>query len=363
MTEVSTLARRLALGQEVASTSLSDAAWSELASFARDQRLEGVLLEAVTAGRLPATDEQHRRAEDWQLEAMERCVSVEALVGRICDELQARGIPLCALKGLAACRLDRPHPELRSYFDADLLVRPEHLDSTYSVLASMGLRRRFVEPAEGFDRRFGKGSAFVAPDHREIDLHRTLAMGSLGISVDADELWSGVVPITVAGRSMLALGAEARALHACVHAAASSRPPRWQTLLDLIALDRADLDLSRFTELCRSWRYDEVVTRALHILTEELGPGLTPHLDVAARQLRSTRWQRTTLRAYRRVGAGYAARTLVALPVIDGWWERARFVRALARPQRRYVDQVHGSSIRRWRSAVADVRAIVGRPR
>ena len=109
-------------------------------------------------------------------------------------------------------------------FDADLLVRPECLDQAYRVLDDLGFGRRSIEPAPGFDTLLGKGTAFVDNDRREIDLHRSLAMGWLGISVVIDELWEGVVPIEIAGRELFALSAEARLLHSCVHAVASVEP-------------------------------------------------------------------------------------------------------------------------------------------
>lgn len=363
MTDLRELGRRLVSDDEIAASPLPADAWAGFEAFVRHQRLEGALVDAISTERLPVTDDQHVLALQAHLMSMERSVSIEALVGEVVDRLSEHGIAVCALKGLAACRLDRSRPELRSFFDADLLVRPEDLEPTYAILTGMGLRRRFVEPAVGFDREFGKGSAFISPDRREIDLHRTLAMGSLGISVDPDELWSDSVSIDVAGRPMHALGAEARALHACVHAAASTTPPRWPTLLDLVELDRSGLEPDRFIARCQSWRYDAVVLCALDLLATEIGPNLVPTIASTAAELRATRLQRMTLDAYRRPHTGYASRSLLAVPVIKGWRRRARFVRALTRPRRQYVEQVHGTPGARWRSAFEDLHALVRRRR
>lgn len=363
MTGLRELGRRLVRDDEIATEPLSADAWAEFEAFVRHQRLEGVVVDAIATDRLRVTEEQRELALSAHLTAMERSVSIEALVGLVVDRLAEHGIAVCALKGVAACRLDRSRPELRSFFDADLLVRPEDLEQTYATMTTMGLRRRFVEPAAGFDRDFGKGSAFTSPDRREIDLHRTLAMGALGISVDPDELWSDSVSIEVAGRPMQALGAEARALHACVHAAASTTPPRWPTLIDLVELDRSGLELDRFIALCRSWRYDAVVLCALDLLATELGPALVPTIASTVGELRATRLQQMTLDAYRRPDTGYASRSVLAVPVIKGWRRRARFVRALAKPRRPYVEQVHGTTGARWRSAFEDVHALIRRRR
>lgn len=353
------IARRLVTGTEVCVDPLSASEWSEVEALVRHERIEGYRHAAILDGRMAATAAQATAAEERLVASMERAVAIEALVGRIADEFGAHDVQLVALKGLAACRLDRERPELRSFFDADMLVKSECLGVAYRVLEELGFRRRFVEPAPGFDAKFGKGTAFVDDERRELDLHRTLAMGSLGISVVTDELWEGLVPIEIAGREVFALSAEARLLHACVHAAASIEPPRWHTLLDIREIEARGFSAERAATLARSWRYDAVVQQAIELHDEHLGPDGIDRLRQVASTLRPTRLQGLTLAGYRRRGTGYASRSLLALPVIDGWRERFRFAQTLLTPSRDYVKHHHRSRRSRWRSAARDIRTLL----
>lgn len=345
------LARALVLGEPVSEEPLSPDEWSSLDSVVRRERIEGYLDLALLDGRLAATDEQRTAAAAQLAGSMERSVAIEAMVGRVVDSLTEENIEVAALKGLAACRLDRSSTELRSFFDADLLVRPADLDRTYALLTELGFDRRFTEPRPGFDARFGKGSAFVDDERREIDLHRTLAMGSLGISVEIDELWDEAVPIEVAGRGLSALSPETRLLHACVHAAASIEPPRWHTLLDMREIDDRGVDADRLRRLVESWRYQAVIRSAVALHDHELGADGIRTLRAVADAVSESRLQRRTLAAYRQRGSGYASRSLLAVPVIRGWRDRAEFVRALIVPDRAYVDHHHTSRWERFRAA------------
>jgi len=363
MIDPASICREVLLDQQAMGGPLGNDDFASLHSFVRHQRLDGYLREAILDGRVQTSEKQSEAVERKLVESMERSVAIEAMVGGVCDTLAAEGVTPVALKGLAACRLDRPRPELRSFFDADLLVRPDDLDRTYSLLTRHGFDRRFAEARPGFDATFGKGTAFVDSDGRELDLHRTLAMGSLGISVEVEGLWEDLIPIEIAGRQIFALSPEARLLHACVHAAASAEPPRWHTLIDIASIDRAGFSVDRTVDLARAWQYDAVVHCALALTRHHLGGVRTARLSELEERTKPTRLQLLTLRAYQNAGTGYASRSLLAIPVIPTLRLRARFIRSLMAPSSGYSSDRYTTRRERWLSALRDFRSLARAPR
>jgi hypothetical protein len=330
--------------------------WWHLMAAARHERITGLLVRAILDGALPATSEQAEEAGLAHRASMVTALALEASLVGTAALLEGAGIDHRVLKGTGVAHLDYPDPTLRSFGDVDLLVRSSQFDDAVEVLVGVGHRRRFPEPRPGFDRRFSKGSCLVSPGGHEIDLHRTLAMGPYGVRLDLDDLWRRSSTFELAGRQFHALGPEERFLHACVHAALGDKTPRLASLRDVAQMQLArplDLDLTR--RLSTSWGADAVVARAVGMAGDVLG--LEPDGPLArwAVGFSPGRRDRRHLAVYTGANPTSAAKSFAAVRAIPGFRDKAAFVYALARPDRRYLEQRHERPTRRWLRGLTQV--------
>ena len=111
----------------------------------------------------------------------------------------AEGIDFVVLKGPALAHTRYRDPSLRLFADLDLLVRSGQVDRRLAPPSAEPARRpppSCPSCGHGFDDRFGKEvmlrtpATADAPDGFEIDLHRTLIAGALGLTIPLDELFA-----------------------------------------------------------------------------------------------------------------------------------------------------------------------------
>ena len=81
---------------------------------------------------------------------------------------------------------------------------------------------------------FAKGATLLDPTGYEIDVHRTLAPGSFGLTVDEAALWADRQPFGLAGTTFHALDASARLAHTAAHRLLGGPVPRLSTVRDLL---------------------------------------------------------------------------------------------------------------------------------
>ncbi|HEV2068511.1 MAG TPA: nucleotidyltransferase family protein [Acidimicrobiales bacterium] len=342
---------------EVPPRPLGDDEWRSMISAANGQRLAGVLARAVADGSFPASPSQQAAAAELAFRATRLDVRLERSLLRVVDLLAAAGLETRVLKGSAVAHLDYPEPGMRSFSDVDLLLRSEDFDAAVVALSSAGYRRRYPQPRPGFDRRFGKGACLVSPSQgHEIDLHRTLVLGPLGLTIPLHRLWERSSSFDLAGRSLAALAPEDRFLHACHHAVLGQQPPRLVPLRDVAQMTLSpSLDEEQVRARCREWRAEAVVAEAVRCTWDSLKIDTSTSLSLWARSYRPTRRERSALRSY--AGAGtYSAKALASVRVIPGLRGKAAYVSALAFPQARYVRNRHGGRLRRWGHAIHDAR-------
>ena len=213
---------------------LADDEWHQLLAVVRAERLEPQLAGAVTKATTTATPSQIDQAQSLHGRAMATTLLLDRKLLEIAALFDGAGVDFLALKGAAVAHLDRPDPSWRAYGDVDLLVPAPHIDTAERLLADAGGRRSYRSPRPDFDRRFGKGSSFRMADGLEVDLHRTLALGPFGLTIEPRSLFAGRESFALGGRGVLALDRPRRFLHACYHAVLGRARPRLVPLLDLI---------------------------------------------------------------------------------------------------------------------------------
>jgi len=278
------------------------------------------------------------------------------------EVLESAAVETRVLKGSGVAYLDYADPALRPFIDVDLLIRPHQFDAAVAALVAAGYIRIFPEPRPAFDRRFSKGTSFTAPDGFELDLHRTFVMGPYGLTLDLEELWKRSQEFDLAGRTLSALGAEERLLHACYHAALGDAPPRLLPRRDIAEmLLFGEHDLDRLYQLSTASRADSVLAHAVCSTWETLAITDSVALSAWASAYRTPDRDRKDIDVYLRPQSNYAAKSIAALRALPKWRDRVAFLTALTLPQSDYLGRRHRSLGSRLRHGVTD--AMRGRTR
>ena len=317
-------------------------AWTEFLAGCEENRVLGLLADAVRTGacRLP----------DYQRESVEsRCgwwlahdLVVERQLLRVAGVLDGAGIEFRVLKGVALANSIYAEPSLRLFGDIDLVVDPDHFVRAAAVIAeALSGTRELPELRPGFDQRFGR-EILLRCDGLEVDLHRTLVDGPFGLWVRLDDLFAEKRTFLLGGRALPRLGDAARFVHACMAAVLGDWPPRRIAQRDIAELlvggERAGaLGAAPVQELAARWRATAVVALAIRTTVADLGLETGHPLITWAQGYRSSVGDRLLLASYRGRARGYTSQALsvVALP---GWGDRADFLRAITRPSRAYLD-------------------------
>ena len=331
--------------------------WRELVKAVEQERLAGLLARAVADGALPTTDEQADEAARLEIRWACTTLLLERKLLELSERLEGAGIPHLALKGSAFAHSAYPDPALRTFGDVDVLVPGAAFDAAVTVVSSWGGRRRFSEPRPGFTSRFGKGVAMVMPDGVEIDLHRTLVAGPIGLRVDLDGLFATAVTLTIAGRVLHRLAPEEAFLHACYHAALGGRVARLVPQRDMAQmLLTTDVDLDRVHHLAEAWRGRAVVAHAVAGAWQTLTLADHP-LARWAEQYVPAPPERRALALYLGHRRSYARQTAMAVGAVPGWGPKAVYLRALVAPSRDYLATRERTYWRRIRRGLALIRS------
>jgi Uncharacterised nucleotidyltransferase len=299
-----------------------------LVAAARHQRLEGFLAAAVADGVVEVPD--HDSVTDAHRQALAHCLRVEAHLLRVAEGFQAAGISFRVLKGPALAHLDYPDPSLRTFGDLDVLVPPGQLSDAVTVLRYGGHRVIHPPVSMGWARRFAKSITLQGLDGIEVDLHRSLADGRFGLTVDHDDLFAGTTPFTLAGQPLLALDPPRRLVHACYHAVlGGARGPRARRdVAQLLCVTGADLDEA--IAVARRWQAEAVLAHgildAVNLLAvdpDHPAVAWARSVDIPADQARAI--DLTTVAGFDRVA-------LTGLAAVQGPVHKVRYLAPLVLP-------------------------------
>ena len=191
--------------------------WSRLRGECTNNRLSGLLVDAVTGGDLPTNDDQRADAAAIELEL----TSVRSLYDEICRPplaaLEEAGIEFRLLKGSSLPWIDYPDPQLRPTSDLDVLVPGDDLARAAEVVEALGGTLVNPEPAPGYARHVFKGLTVRLDSGLEVDLHRILAWGPFGVRVPEADLWSPGRTVDRLGRTATTLDADRTLVHLAGH--------------------------------------------------------------------------------------------------------------------------------------------------
>ena len=254
---------------------LGDEAWARLRDHASQHRLSGLLVASVARGVLPATDEHRAEMAGLEVELTLNRMWHEGRLVEIVALLADAGVEVRVLKGPALSSLDYPDAQWRPTQDIDLLVRGAEIDRAISALTEVGGTHTdfAVDRFPGFAATVGKGATVLMPGGLEIDLHRLLSWGPLGVRVPPEELWRSGRTFERGGARFETLDVEGTLLHACAHLLLGG----WRralTLRDVAqVLANPALDPERLLVTARHWGAEAVLATGVLLAHRELNLG------------------------------------------------------------------------------------------
>lgn len=326
------VARGLPTGLVAPSEPLGPEAWDRLVAMCERHRTEGLLVAAVASGEMPTDASQLADAAALELTMTRTRMVYEPRLVEVVGQLARWGIEARVLKGCALAHLDYPDPQMRPTGDIDLLVRGDQIDEVVGHLVAEGAVRLDPDPVAGYARLVGKGATMLLAGGGELDLHRLLVWGPIGVRLPPEELWTTSRSWVLDGRELSTLGLEETLIHLCLHLVVGGTV-RALSLRDVAQLlVAADLDPERVTGLARRWRVEAAVANAVRLSVRELDLAEElPMVDWAAGYAPGPRdrlWLRVD-RPERALPAVEPFATWIELPSVEA---RRMLVRATLRP-------------------------------
>jgi hypothetical protein len=294
-------------------------------------------VESAAAGTLLLNEEQgaalltaHRRAMAW-------CLGVERKLVGLADAFDAEGIGFAVLKGASVAHTMYPESCLRSFADVDLLVSTLDYGRACALLGRLGHVRQQPEPRPGFDVRFGKASVHKHPeDGIEVDLHRTLVLGSFGLWIRPEELLERRAPFMLAGQKLNRLDDTGMLLNVAMHAVLGWWPPRLVPLRDVLQVtDMGLVEWGVLERWCKEWHLRAVLDRAYSAAAETFGSALPAELTPISRSV-STGEQKA-LKHYEGTRRSSGGTALGAIRAIPGVRSKLAYMGALLFPSREFL--------------------------
>ena len=201
---VEVIARRLATvglpGASDVRLEISEADWPRVLGITARQRITGLASAAVRDGWLHLSVPQRAELEERHRSAMAMVLVLDQLLIEVSEAMAVARIQPVVLKGPSFADAFYPDRSWRSYGDLDLLVSAADWRNASGVLSRLGFERIIPEPRPGFDERWGKGASFEDVRKLQVDLHRTLALGSFGLWIDTAALLDGTTTFSLQGR-------------------------------------------------------------------------------------------------------------------------------------------------------------------
>jgi hypothetical protein len=148
-------------------------------------------------------------------------VDTQRLVAAAADAVEglaAAGVRVAVLKGLHLAVSVYENPAFRCMTDVDLLVPADQLPAARDVLLRAGYQSTGTD-----DPTLHHAASLARARAAPIELHHELCPTPNPFRIRVDAMWERMVPVSIAGRSALALCPEDLLLHLCVHTAYNHR--------------------------------------------------------------------------------------------------------------------------------------------
>jgi hypothetical protein len=332
-------------------------AFTALVAQAEYHRLLGFLGAAVRDGALVVDPDQHADLEEKLEGWLAHALRLEALLLSTIEQLERAGVDYRVFKGVALANTTYEDPSLRVFADVDVLVPSSDFAVAASLLdTTLGAHRAVPELRPGFDSRFGREAMLRSPSGLELDVHRTFVDGAYGLTVELDDLFGTPRVFTLGDRDVATFPPAHQLVSACYSAALGDWPARLASHRDIVQLNHVDApDANEVLDLARRWRAEAVVAQAVCHAWAALEPRHTPPLLEWARNYRPRMFDRLLLASYRGPARGVTTQAAGVL-VLSGIGNKLWYLRAIAMPQRAYLERRGLSSTDFWRRGLERLR-------
>lgn len=309
-------------------------AWPTLRAEVVAGRITGHLVAAVIDDAVALDEAAWQEALAAHRDAMGVALHLERLLGRVVATCRAHDLDPIVLKGPAVAALDYPRPELRDFGDIDLLVPSERMSEIAARFVADGCVRTQPELREGIDDRYGKGITLRTPEGWEIDWHRTLAPGPIGLVLERQGLMGHTTTFELGGRTLRAYDRTHRFLHACIHVVLGNDHPRLSALRDVAQIG-LELDPDAVVQRAAELHLAAVVQRAVLLSHDRVAQ---PDHDLVAwaGRYRPGEREEKLLATYAQ-GRTFARQALASLGVLSPT-DAARYAWALAWPTKESLE-------------------------
>lgn len=180
-----------------------------------------LLLHECPPDKLIASVGQERYAglRTWYREMSLLNLWYQAELQQVLQAITAANIPVLVLKGADIATTFYPHPDIRYFDDIDLMVHPQDLAPTITILERLGYT---YHQEYRFEAVSQQRAAFVyvkavAAGYLMFELHTSPHANELLVSFETEKLWERSRPITIAGVTVQGMGLEDLFLYICWH--------------------------------------------------------------------------------------------------------------------------------------------------
>ena len=216
---------------------------------------------------------------------VQRNLSITAELLKLISLLENQKIKVIPFKGPVLAALAYRDLSLRQFGDLDILVHKQDIPKAGSLLVSQGYRSGSEHPA-GLEHDFDpekvayvgpKFYIFVHPGRRIIvDLQWRVTEQYFSFSLDRDALWSRLVPVSLAGRTVITFAPADLLLILCVHGSKH----RWEKLkwicdvAELVRVYKEEIDWMEVKEEASRQAVERMLALGLFLAQEFLGTTL-----------------------------------------------------------------------------------------
>ena len=332
-------------------------AFTALLAQAEYHRLLGFLGAAVRDGALAVDPDQYAELEEKLEGWLAHALRVEAFLLSTTEKLERSGIDHRVFKGVALANTVYDDPSLRVFADVDVLVpSSDFADAARLLDATPGTHRALPELRPGFDTRFGREAMLRSETGLELDVHRTFVDGAYGLTVELDDLFVKPRVFALGGRDLATFPPAHQLISSCYSAALGDWPARLASHRDIVQLIHVDdPDADDVLNLSRRWRGEAVVALALSQAWAALEPSFTSPVVEWARNYVPGAFDRFLLASYRGPARGLTTQAAGVL-VLPGIGDKLAYLRAIAMPQRAYLEGRGLSSKDLWRRGLERLR-------
>jgi len=304
-------------------------------------------LNKVCPDAVPANTFQRLRTNFFQISARNLSLAGELL--KVLHHLKEQGIPAIPFKGPTLAVLAYGHLSLRQFGDLDIFVSKRDLPRAAEILLSHGYQARdqlnqehHRDPLEEKYHTFIRQDGLVG-----IDLQWMIADSQFSFQLDHEDWQARLIPVPLAGSSVLSFPPEVMLLILCVHGS-KHRWTRLQWVCDVAELIRAHPRMDWEDVMGRASRLggQRMLTLGIVLAHDLLGTALSAQelkrlrqdkvAEALARQLRFQLF----LEGERVHGSGEPSAFYLQLR--ERWWDKAKYAMYLC-VQRKPIATVQGS--------------------